>query len=83
MDFLNRNYDQLDRDEQIKGRYICSILQANSWERSKRKDAHMKKFRKMAEKTQFWAGAIKHRVLKDGMTINELDEAEKALSETM
>jgi hypothetical protein len=35
----------------------------------------------MAEKSQFWADAIRHRLVKDGMTPREIDEAEQALDE--
>ncbi|ATW23660.1 hypothetical protein [Candidatus Formimonas warabiya] len=83
MEHLNKNYADLDRDALIKGRFICSILQANSLERSKRKTPEAKKFKKMMEKSQFWAGAIKHRLLKEGMTVSEIEEADKALHEAV
>ncbi|MGI6066232.1 MAG: hypothetical protein ACOYI2_07045 [Bacillota bacterium] len=79
--FLNNNYQQLDKENLIKGRYICTILQANSWERSKRKNSFAKKYKKMAEKTKFWSEAIKYRLEKEGMTASEIEQAEKALLE--
>ncbi|MEL7566378.1 MAG: hypothetical protein AAGU27_16055 [Dehalobacterium sp.] len=80
---LNKSFPELDQDALIKGRFICSILQANSADRSRRKTAYAKKYKKMMEKSEFWAGAIKHRLLKEGMTIAELDEADKALHESV
>lgn len=83
MENLNKNFPGLDRNALIKGRFICSILQANSGERSRRKTSIAKKYKKMMEKSEFWAGAIKHRLLKDGMTVAEIDEADKALHESV
>ncbi|MGI6684537.1 MAG: hypothetical protein ACOX47_03405 [Bacillota bacterium] len=83
MESLNQNYPELDRDALIKGRFICSILQANSIERSKRKTPVAKRYKKMAEKSGFWAGAIKHRLLKEGMTAVEIDEADQKLHEAV
>ena len=83
MGFLNKDYPDLDRDALIKGRFICSILQANSLERSKRKSPVAKRFKKMSEKSGFWAGAIRHRLLKEGMTGAEIDKADQALHESV
>lgn len=80
LDFLQQRYDQLSREELIKGKYIFSIVYMNSWDRSRRKNQYAKKYKKIAEKCQFWVGAIKHRLLKDGMTAEEIENAEKALS---
>lgn len=83
MENLNKNFPELDQDALIKGRFVCSILQANSGERAKRKTPVAKKYKKMMEKSEFWAGAIKHRLIKDGMTSLEIDEADKALHESV
>ena len=80
--YLNQNYQELDKDSLIKGRYICTILQANSWERSKRKDAFSKKYKKIAEKTKFWSESIKYRLEKEGMTPSEIEQAERDLLES-
>lgn len=82
-DSLNKSFSELDRDALLKARFICSILQANSKERSRRKTDVAKKYKKMTEKSEFWAGAIRHRLLKDGMTAVEIDEADKALHESV
>jgi len=83
MENLNKNFQDLDRDALIKGRFICSILQANSLDRSKRKTSVAKRYKKMAEKSNFWTGAIKHRLLKEGMTATEIDKADQALHESV
>ncbi|MCR6544328.1 hypothetical protein [Dehalobacterium formicoaceticum] len=79
MEYLNKNYGDMDQETLLKGRFICLILEANSQERSRRKSPEAKKFRKMMEKSNFWAGAIKHRLLNEGMTAGEIDEAQEAL----
>ncbi len=81
MEYLNKSFPELDREALIKGHFVCSVLQANSWERSRRKISVAKRYKKMAEKSQFWADAIKHRLVKEGMTPREIDEAEQALDE--
>ncbi len=83
MEYLNKNYGDLDRESLLKGRFICLILEANSQERSRRKTPEAKKFKKIMEKSGFWAGAIKHRLLKEGMTAHEIDEAEAALHQSV
>jgi hypothetical protein len=42
-----------------------------------------KRYKKMAEKSNFWTGAIKHRLLKEGMTATEIDKADQALHESV
>ncbi|MGI6712453.1 MAG: hypothetical protein ACOX4L_06985 [Bacillota bacterium] len=82
LDFLNKKYSDLNKDELIKGRFICSVLQANSHERSRRKDKYAKKYKKIAEKTQFWAGSMKFRLQKEeGMTDLEIEQANEKLHE--
>ncbi|MGI6629445.1 MAG: hypothetical protein ACOX4H_02775 [Bacillota bacterium] len=81
MESLNKNYQDLDREALIKGRFICSILQANAVARAKRKTPVAKRFKKMGEKSGFWADAIKHRLLKEGMTAAEIEKEQQELLE--
>lgn len=81
LEFLKENFDQLDKEDSIKGRYIMSILALNAGDRSKRKDANAKKFKKMWEKSQLWADAFNYRLLKMGMTQQEIDELHEQLNE--
>lgn len=83
IDFLQKDYDDLEQADLIKARYIATIVASNALGRAKRKEAQVKRYRKMAEKCDFWAEAIKFRLLHEGMTEKELDEAEKALGEAV
>lgn len=77
INFLNDKFQDLNQEELLKGRYISSILQTNSWERSKRKNSYAKKYKKIADKTHFWSDAINHRLLKEGMTQAEIDQSDE------
>ena len=81
-EYLGEAYEGLAREDLIKARYIFSILQVNSMDRSRRKDLFAKKYKKIAEKAKFWTEAIKFRLEKDGMTAKEIDAAHDALMET-
>lgn len=50
---LNKKFPDLDQESLIKSRFVSSILQANSGERSSRKTAYAKKYKKMMEKVSF------------------------------
>lgn len=82
LEYLNEAYEGLAREELIKASYIFSIIQANSFDRSRRKDSFAKKYKKIADKAKFWTEAIKFRLEKDGMTAREIDEAHAALMES-
>lgn len=81
--YLNKNYDGFDQDTCIKARFITSILQANSEDRAKHKSPNAKKFKKMTEKTHLWTDAINYRLLKEGMTQEQIDAAIKEISDAM
>lgn len=81
--YLQKNYQPMDHASLIKARYITSIVAANAYDRARRKGPHAKKYRKMAEKCEFWADAIKYRLLKEGLTEEQIDEAEQKLSEAV
>lgn len=80
---LNRDFQDLDRESCLKARYICSILQANAELRAKESKAHAKPFKKMEKKTGFWAEAIAYRLLKEGMTQAEMDQATEKINDSI
>jgi len=79
LDMLNKGFNALDQDECLKARYICSIVQANAESRSKNSKINAKAFKKMNKKCAFWMDAINYRLLKDGMSQQEIDEATQAM----
>lgn len=83
IDKLNQDFQELSQDECVKARYICSILQANAEMRAKNSKAHAKAFKKMMTKSGFWADAIAYRLLKEGMTQEDLDKASEALNDSI
>jgi len=81
--YLQQNYQEMDQPALIKARYITSIVAANAYDRARRKGPQHKKYRKMAEKCEFWSEAIKYRLLKEGLREAQLEEAEQKLSEAV
>ncbi|AEF95306.1 hypothetical protein Desca_2479 [Desulfotomaculum nigrificans CO-1-SRB] len=81
--FLNDNYQHLSNDETVKARFILSILVSNSQERAKKYKPLSKKYRKIAEKSNFWAEALTYQLLKRGMTKQQIIQAEKELHDAV
>ena len=75
MDFLQTNYETMDNDGLMAAKYILSIVSGNSKSRALRKGSESKKYKKMGEKASFWSEAINFRLLKEGMTQQEIDES--------
>lgn len=82
-DYLSNSYEQFDQDTCVKAKFLASILHANSADRSKRKGPLAKKYRKMGEKSKLWTDALNYRLLKTGMSQQEIDQAHKAVSDAM
>jgi len=80
---LNANFSNMNRDERLKARYICSIVQANAESRAKRSKQHAKPYKKMAAKCAFWADAINYHLLKDGMSQAEIDEKTQQINDSI
>lgn len=77
--FLQKNFETMEQTDLIKAKYIATIVSGNASDRAKRKEKEFKKYRKMAEKSDFWADAIEFRLLQDGMTEEELEAAEEEI----
>ena len=75
MDLLQKDYQDLSREDLLKAVGICQTMHASASSRAAAKDANKKKFAKMAEKSGFWQGAIKARLIKEGMTAGEIEDA--------
>ncbi len=83
MDFLQREFENLDQDGLVTMSGICQIMYLNAGSRGQRKsEANQKKFRKMAEKGKFWYDAMELRLNKQyGLKGEALEEAIDALWE--
>lgn len=79
IDFLLKSYQDLSADELVKAKGITMIMANNAKTRARLKDGNRKKFLKMGEKASFWEDAIKHRLIKEGMSAAEVDEKVEAL----
>lgn len=83
LDFLNNDYLNLDKEETIKGRFILTILMSNSEDRGKRYKNLTKKYKKIHDKSQLWAEALTLRLIKMGMTKDQIIQAEQELNDSI
>jgi len=83
INYLNSEYDALEQENLIKARYICSIIQANADGRAKQSRANAKAYKKISSKSVFWMDAINFRLIKEGMTQAEIDEATEKVNESI
>ncbi|MDO4581212.1 MAG: hypothetical protein Q4B96_01340 [Bacillota bacterium] len=74
MAHLMADYQNMDTDQLVQAKGITMIMAANAKLRALKKDGDRKKYAKIADKADFWQDAIKARLLKDGMTAEELDD---------
>lgn len=80
---LNTTFESLDKDQRLKARYICSIVQANAEARAKRNKTKAKLYRKISTKCTFWSDAINFHLLKDGLSQQEIDAATETINEAI
>lgn len=73
--YLQDNYDSMENGNLFSAKYILSILSSNAHSRAARKGPDSKKYKKMGEKASFWSKAINFRLIKSGMSQQEIDEA--------
>jgi len=78
---LNGGFSEFDRRSCLQARYICAIVQANADSRAKRSKANAKAYKKMAAKCAFWLDAINYRLVKEGLSQAEIEQALAAISE--
>lgn len=83
INYLNSEYDGLDQDDLIKARYICSIIQANADSRAGQSKANAKAYKKISSKCVFWMDAISFRLVKEGLTEAEIDQATEKVNESI
>lgn len=81
--FLKDNYQNFNQEESIKGRFVLSILMSNSEERAKKNKTLAKKYKKIREKSSIWAEALTYRLVKEGMTKQQIMQAEQELSDSI
>ncbi|HVJ48383.1 hypothetical protein [Desulfitobacterium sp.] len=80
---LNEGFEDMDQEMRLKARYICSIVQANADSRAKRGKANNKMYKKISAKAGFWLDAINFRLIKDGMTQEDIDKRIEEINETI
>ena len=81
--FLSKDYQELNQEDTLKGRFIHTILMSNSEDRAKRYKNLAKKYKKIYDKSNLWAEALTLRLLKMGMTKDQIIEAEKELNDSI
>ncbi len=81
--FLNTNFSDFDHGECLRARFICTIVQGNAESRSKSSRTNAKAFKKMNNKCAFWADALNYRLLKEGMTQQEIEDATQVISDSI
>jgi hypothetical protein len=74
IDNLKENFEQQTVEEHHKGYFILLNLGSNALDRAKRKGTNTKKYKKIAEKSQFWAEAISCKLKASGMTEEEINQ---------
>jgi len=77
---LSQTFSDLPKEDRIKALYICSIVQSNAELRAKGSKTHAKMFKKMSAKCGFWVDAIKYNLTKDGMSLEEIDQATEEIN---
>lgn len=77
--YLQAEYQNLDEAALLKAQSLCGIVASNAQARAAYKDGNRKKFQKMAEKASFWEDAIKNRLIKGGLSLDEIEEKTAAL----
>ncbi|WP_041274749.1 hypothetical protein [Desulforamulus reducens] len=83
IEFLSKDYLNLAQEETIKGRFILTILMSNSEDRAKRFKNMAKKYKKIYDKSHLWAEALTLRLLKMGMTKDQIIQAEQELNDSI
>lgn len=83
VDFLSKDYEGLNQEETLQGRFILTILMSNSEDRGKRYKNLSKKYKKIYDKTHLWAEALTLRLLKMGLTKDQILEAEKEMNDSI
>lgn len=80
---LTDSFEDMDSETRLKARYICSIVQANADSRGKRSKQNAKTYKKISTKSGFWMDAINFRLIKDGMTQEDIDKKIEEINDAM
>ncbi|MCL1853539.1 MAG: hypothetical protein FWF88_11020 [Peptococcaceae bacterium] len=80
---LTTGFETMDNKNRVQGRYICQIVASNARARVGKSRELTKKFRKMAEKCDFWAEAIEYRLNKEGLSKAEIENMNAAVEKFM
>ena len=81
MEELAGDFGNFTETDLFQGKAVTSIMAANAAARAKRKNADAKKFKKIHEKSKFWADAMDYRLKKMGFSEEEIGKRVAALDE--
>ena len=81
---LNDHYQSYDENTLLEMKYVLSTVAVNAQAWASRKDKNAKKYRKIEEKSRFWADAISYKLKHDlGYTTETLNEADERIDAEM
>jgi hypothetical protein len=83
MEKLTADFEKLSEEELFQANAIVSIVSTNANVRGKRKGPDAKKFRKMHEKSKFWADAIEYRLKKSGLNEGQIKERKAEMEKSL
>lgn len=77
---LQSGYEGMENKELFQAKYILTIVASNARNRAQRKGPESKKYKKMGDKCSFWSDAINYRLVKSGLSQQEIDEQVAAVN---
>jgi hypothetical protein len=83
VEFLNDSWTGLNEDETMHMLFILDNLKSNAEDRAKRKEKEMKKYAKMAQRTEIWANALIKRLREAGLNDEEISKRYEAIYEAV
>lgn len=83
MTFLKEELENLSQEEVLQAVFILGTISSNAAERATRKGPEAKKYKKMAQKAEFWLDALNFRLKGQGMTQEDIEKACEAINEAI
>lgn len=73
MGYLQKKYEGLEKEQLLQTKLIMTVLASNSSMRAQRKGPEAKKYKKMAQKSNFWSEAVNFKLTTSGVTQQAID----------
>lgn len=81
---LNEQYQEFTENDLLEMRYILNTVAVNAQMWGSRKDKNSKKYKKIQDKTKFWAEAITYKLKKEfGYDNEKIDAADEKIDGEM